>query len=227
VSKPSTLHAAIRGAAIVGLELFHARGLFRKAWAAIVLQRDQYRLRKATSVTPLRIVVGSGGLVEPGWTKTEKTYLDLLQPDNWERHFRPGQIDAILAEHVWEHLTVEEGTLAARTCMRYLRPGGYLRIAVPDGNHPDSRYIGQVKPGGLGPGAKDHKVLYDYKLLSRTISTAGLRVELLEYFDEDGRFVFNPWNANDGMIHRSYRYDERNRDGKRNYTSLIIDARAP
>jgi predicted SAM-dependent methyltransferase len=60
--------------------------------------------------------------------------------------------------------------------------------------------------------------------LSRTMSEAGMRVELLEYFDENGRFVFNPWNASHGMIQRSYRYDERNHDGKLNYTSLILDA---
>ena len=220
------IHGAIRGDVIFRLELLNMRGLVRKARAAVELRIAKYQLWKATAATPLRIVVGASGVVDSGWTKTEQTYLDLLKPDDWERYFNPGQIDAILAEHVWEHLTVDQGIMAARTCLRYLRPGGYLRIAVPDGNHPDPGYISGVKPGGLGPGADDHKVLYDYKSLSRTISAVGLKVEPLEYFDENGRFVFNPWNARDGMIHRSARYDERNHDGKLNYTSLIIDARA-
>jgi predicted SAM-dependent methyltransferase len=227
VSERPPIRAAVRGAVIDGLELLHLRGRFRTARAAIELQRDKYRLRKAAGATPLRIAVGSSGVVQSGWTKTEKTYLDLLQPGDWTGYFKPGQIDAILAEHVWEHLTVDQGITAAKTCKRYLRPGGHLRIAVPDGNHPDPEYIRYVMPGGVGPGADDHKVLYDYRLLSRTISEAGLSAELLEYFDENGRFVFNPWNASDGMIHRSSHYDARNRDGKLNYTSLIVDARAP
>ena len=193
---------------------------------ALEMRQDRHRLTKAARSTPLRIVVGSGGLVEIGWTKTEQAYLDLLKPDDWARYFKPRQIDAILAEHVWEHLTLDQGIAAAKLCMRYLRPGGYLRIAVPDGNHPDPNYVGAVKPGGLGPGADDHKVLYDYKLLSRVISEVGFQVELLEYFDENGRFVYNPWVAADGMIYRSSRYDERNRDGNLNYTSLVVDARS-
>lgn len=226
MSKRPATRDAIKGAVVDGLELLHVRGLVRKARAAIELQRDKYRLRKAAAAAPLRIVVGSSGIVESGWTRTEETYLDLLRPGDWARYFKPGHIDAILAEHVWEHLTVDQGITAAKTSKRYLRSGGYLRIAVPDGNHPDPEYIRHVKPGGVGPGADDHKVLYDYRLLSRTMSEAGLTVELLEYFDDNGRFVFNPWNASDGMIYRSSRYDERNRDGKLNYTSLIIDARA-
>jgi predicted SAM-dependent methyltransferase len=217
----------MRGAVIGVLELLHVRAPFSKARAAVELWQDQYRLRKAARATPLRIVVGSSGIVASGWTKTEQAFLDLLRPDDWARYFKPAQIDAILAEHVWEHLTLDQGIAAAATCMRYLRPGGYLRIAVPDGNHPDPDYIRDVKPGGLGPGADDHKVLYDCALLSRAMSAVGLNPQLLEYFDEKGQFVFNTWSAGDGMIHRSSRYDERNSDGKLNYTSLIVDARKP
>jgi predicted SAM-dependent methyltransferase len=214
---------------IVGSALDHMnlRGVYHQVRAFVATEAGKHRLRRAVGSTPLRIVVGSGGVVENGWVNTERAFLDLLCPDRWEAYFGKHKIDAILAEHVWEHLTPSEGVIAARTCRRYLRPGGYLRIAVPDGNHPDQEYIRHVKPGGVGPGADDHKVLYDYRLLSRTMSQAGLRVELLEYFDENGRFVFNPWNTSDGMIHRSSRYDERNRDGKLNYTSLIMDAWAP
>ena len=55
-------------------------------------------------------------------------------------YFNEGSIDAILAEHVWEHLAEEEGLAAAKCCYRYLRPGGYLRVAVPDGFHPDANF---------------------------------------------------------------------------------------
>jgi predicted SAM-dependent methyltransferase len=47
----------------------------------------------------------------------------------------------MLAEHVWEHLTEEEGLAAARACFKYLSPGGFLRVVVPDGLHPDPAYV--------------------------------------------------------------------------------------
>ena len=208
-------------------DVFDLLGLLdtvRKIRAVIATEAGKRRLKAAAVLTPLRIVVGSGGTVQPGWTDTEKTYLDLLDPKGWEKYFKPGCIDAILAEHVWEHLTLEQGFIAATTCRRFLKKGGYLRVAVPDGRHPDRGYIDRVKPGGTGPGADDHKVLYDCVTLSEIISRAGLEVRPLEYFDKNGEFVFNDWSVADGMIHRSCRYDERNRDGKLNFTSVIIDA---
>lgn len=43
-----------------------------------------------------------------------------------------GLADAFLAEHVWEHLSLEDAHRATRNCYRFLRPGGRLRLAVPD-----------------------------------------------------------------------------------------------
>jgi predicted SAM-dependent methyltransferase len=191
----------------------------------IVVERR--RLRAASRSSPLRIVVGSSGISQDGWVATESTYLDLLKRDDWENYFSTHKIDAILAEHVWEHLTPEQGLLAAINCARYLRPGGYLRLAVPDGNHPDPAYIDYVKPGGGGYGADDHKVLYTYKTLTKMLSDAGLSVRLLEYFDDERKFVANPWVPEQGMIHRSSQFDERNRGGKLKYTSIIVDAFRP
>jgi hypothetical protein len=46
-----------------------------------------------------------------------------------------GFADAFVAEHVWEHLSLEAAHVAARNCYAHLSPGGTLRIAVPDPNH--------------------------------------------------------------------------------------------
>lgn len=45
-----------------------------------------------------------------------------------------------LAEHVWEHMTYEEGCQAAKNCYDYLADGGYLRVAVPDRNFRNEWY---------------------------------------------------------------------------------------
>ena len=134
---------------------------------------------------------------------------------------------AILAEHVWEHLTQKEGLIAAKMCFQYLQPGGRLRIAVPDGCNPDSNYRKWVQPGGTGPGADDHKILYTYDSLQQLLVEAGFHTELLEYFDSSGQFHFVEWDPSDGMIRRSRRFDARNQGGKLGYTSLIVDAWKP
>ena len=173
--------------------------------------------------TDLRIVVGSGGIFEAGWIPTDINTLNLLQRQDWEALFQPNSIQAILAEHVWEHLTLNDGLLAMRYCFQFLSVGGYLRIAVPDGFHPDLDYIEYVKVNGSGPGADDHKVLYNYRTLSDLLEKAMFKVERLEYFDENGNFHAADWAPETGKINRSLRFDKRNADGRPHYTSLIVD----
>ncbi len=172
----------------------------------------------------IKIVVGSSDICPLGWIPTEEHFLNLLDEEEWRLYFAENSISNVLAEHVWEHLTLEDGYTAACTCYVFLKKGGKLRIAVPDGFHPSKEYIDYVKPGGAGAGADDHKVLYNYKSLGELLSKAGYRTELLEYFDEKGVFQRNVWNEDEGYIHRSIARDKRNIDGKPNYTSLIIDA---
>jgi predicted SAM-dependent methyltransferase len=180
----------------------------------------RFRIRRR----PLRLVIGASGLCDKGWTPSEIQYLDLLNDKHWASYFTRASIDAILAEHVWEHLTVDEGFIAARRCYQYLRPGGYLRVAVPDGYHPDPAYIAYVKPGGSGPGADDHKILYNHITFSELFEKVGFRVTPLEYFDAQGLFHNGNWREEEGKIIRSSRFDTRNRDGSLNYTSIILDA---
>ncbi len=138
-------------------------------------------------------------------------------------------MDAILAEHVWEHLDPGQGLAAARNCFVYLKPGGRVRAAVPDGLHPDPAYRAHVRPRAPGEesGDPDHRVLYDHRSFAALFEGAGFEVELLEYHDESGRFHEVEWSLEAGMIHRSRRFDQRNAGGKLAYTSVILDARKP
>jgi predicted SAM-dependent methyltransferase len=176
-----------------------------------------------------RIVIGSSGWHDAGWVPTDREFLDLLRPADWQRFFQPRSIDAMLAEHVWEHLTEAEALAAARTCHEYLKPGGYLRIAVPDGLHPDPTYHEWVKVGGASPGQKanDHKVLYTYRTVREVFERSGFRVSLYEYFDEAGTFHCHEWEETAGKIRRSKRFDPRNAGGALGFTSIILDAVKP
>jgi len=171
-----------------------------------------------------RIVLGAGNYGQTGWISTDIRSLNLLNERDWRTILAEGSVAAFLAEHVWEHLEPSAGLDAARRCCRYLRPGGHLRLAVPDGLHPDPTYIAAVRPNGTGAGADDHKILYTYRTLGALLEQAGLTVRPLEYFDEAGTFHAVDWNPEDGKIRRSCRFDHRNTGGKLVYTSLIVDA---
>jgi predicted SAM-dependent methyltransferase len=188
--------------------------------------KDRRRLRRLIRESdPLRILLGAGGWQEPGWVAIEITQLDIVNPKHWARLFGRESIDAILAEHVWEHLSPEQGAEAAQLCYEYLRPGGYIRTAVPDGFHPDPAYIDQVKVGGSGEGAHDHRVLYDCRSFSEVFARVGFQVQLLEYFDGNGVFHRQDWDAAAGKVYRSIQFDQRNRARPYGYTSLILDAK--
>jgi predicted SAM-dependent methyltransferase len=179
----------------------------------------------------IRVVVGAGRTNNnPGWIHTQEEELNLLKPEDWEARFEPESVTAILAEHVWEHLTYEEGVRAAKVCRRYLKPGGYIRCAVPDGFFPNEEYQRIVQVGGPGPAdhpAASHKIVYNYWTLTRMFEEAGFRVKLLEYCDEQGEFHFTYWDPEDGFIYRSLRFDHRNEGGKLGCVSLIVDAIKP
>jgi len=178
----------------------------------------------------IRLVVGSGtgsrpaDILKNGWIFTDIYALNIIKEADCKKTFQPNSIRAILAEHVWEHLTPEDGVLAIRNCFKYLKNGGYLRIAVPDGFHPDPNYINYVKVGGTGAGAIRHKVLFTHQSLGASLTQSGFTIDLLEYFDENGIFHAQDWNPDDGKIIRSIRFDKRNEDGLTNFTSLIVDA---
>src|SRR5437773_1605779 len=135
---------------------------------------------------PLNIIIGAGEQAYPGWIATQKEQLNLLLREDWIASFSGRQIDALLCEHVWEHLTEQQGRQAARICYEFLKPGGYLRCAVPDANFPDPEYQRTVQIGGPGPRdhpAADHQIVYDYRRFADVFRSAGFEPDLLEYCD--------------------------------------------
>jgi len=98
---------------------------------------------------PIRIIIGASSQTYPGWIQTQEEELNLLARTDWESSFKSRRIKAILAEHVWEHLTYEEGVEAARICYEFLEPQGYIRCAVPDAFFQNEWYQNIVKVGDL------------------------------------------------------------------------------
>lgn len=178
----------------------------------------------------MKIIIGAGETSYDGWISTQEKDLNLLSTSDWDKISPLESIDAMLAEHVWEHLTYEEGVEAAKNCFNRLKPGGYIRCAVPDKNFRNEWYQNMVQVGGPGPkdhAAASHKIVYDYKTLKTAFESAGFQVTLLEYCDENGDFHYSYWNEKDGRIGRSFRFDTRNSLEKLGMVSIIIDAKKP
>lgn len=178
---------------------------------------------KVGSTKPLRVIFGAGETLYPGWVATDYPVLDMTDAACWERLFNNRKIQAALAEHVLEHFDGEQLHAALTNVYSWLADGGYLRIAVPDGFHPDPAYLDMVKPDGSGAGAWDHKLLFNYKNLTDIAEGHGFHVRLLEWFDENGDFHHEDWRVEDGCIRRSAQLDARNRSRPLSYTSLICD----
>src|SRR4030042_1790307 len=153
----------------------------------------------------MKIIIGAGGRTQKVWISTEQGQLDLLCENDFIRILN-GAVgyECMVAEHIYEHISPLLVINALSNCYKYLSPNGRLRIAVPDGFHPDKDYIDYVKPGGTGAGASDHKELYNYHSLSKLLKQVGFRVELLEWWDENKKYHAKPWYNSAGYLEGSH-----------------------
>ena len=105
----------------------------------------------AASELKLNIGCGTSGI--PGWVNIDNSPTILLSrlpfgrrifrtPD-WPRDvrradvrkripFSDASVSYIYSSHTFEHFTYEESLAVAKECFRVLKPGGVLRIVVPD-----------------------------------------------------------------------------------------------
>lgn len=184
---------------------------------------------------PLRIIVGAGTVTQPGWISLQHCDLDIMDRTRWSWFFLPSSVDAILTEHTLEHLTVVQAFAAVQNFHRYLKPGGYVRCAVPDGLHPDPNYLNWVAPGSTGEqllqnfrgGEPGHKTLWNYATLSQLFQDAGFAVVFREWFDEHGSFHRTEWSHEQGYVRRCRGCPWSNVLSfvvGAPYTSLLIDA---
>jgi len=60
--------------------------------------------------------------------------------------FDDQSVDAIYASHVWEHLTLSTAIQATQECYRVLKPGGTIRLVVPNLRDCVEEYINSNEP---------------------------------------------------------------------------------
>ena len=170
----------------------------------------------------LQIIIGAGGTSYDGWVSTDLPQFNVIREKDWEYYFTTNKPIRLLAEHVLEHLTIEQVEKTLYIAYHYLRHKGVFRIAVPDAFHKSKEYLDAVKPGGWDAGAEDHKTFWNIEKLKNVGLKTGYKVIPLEYFDEKHIFHMADYDDKNGYIKRSKKnfYIDQNVP---DYTSLIID----
>jgi predicted SAM-dependent methyltransferase len=170
----------------------------------------RYRARRFVIAWPvargecIKIIVGAAETSQPGWYSTNEQWLDIAKQADWDAVFSGRRlITHVVAEHVFEHLTYEECGWALANMSVHMAAGARIRIAVPDGYHPDPIYLAHVGIAGIGDDAADHKQLLNADILSGLLRDGGFEPTVIEGFTRDGRLITEPYSADDGSIRRS------------------------
>ena len=161
-----------------------------------------YRWRTALRRhAPRRLQVGSGRNRLEGWINADITpSADVIVFMERRLPFPDATLDRIYLEHVLEHASYETGLEFLRDAKRVLRPGGVIRIAVPDledlvrgyldddwrrfdwVNWPEHAFIGsRAQMINVGFRWWGHQYLYDRDELARVLAGAGFTN--VEFFD--------------------------------------------
>ena len=205
--------------------------LWLKQFVRKIIKIFKYRYRRMEIASAVRrgrnlkIIVGAAETFHLEWYSTNEQWLDITDLADWKRVFRGKRIVThVVAEHVFEHLTLQEAMEALRLIAIHLVDGGRIRIASPDGYHPDENYIRHVDIGGIGDDAEDHKQLLNVDTLSEMLRKSGFKTVHIEGYNANGELIKNPWSSEDGFVRRSRMNELKNSWGFTDAgTSLIVD----
>lgn len=166
---------------------------------ALVRPLMRRRARVLLEESPTRSLhLGCAYTILPGWVNVDlwgrvpaDVALDVKKP----LPIADGSVNAIFTEHMIEHLTYVEAFAVARECARVLKPGGLLRVVVPDFSKYVASYAGNSDLGEtMTPGrltrlvalassvyGSSHRSIWDEETLVELLNRAGLEAEQREF----------------------------------------------
>jgi predicted SAM-dependent methyltransferase len=190
--------ASSRAARAMRLLPASMRDPLRASVTGLVGRRSQRRLRDAARAGGLRLHLASGFNPKDGWVN-----IDLLgAPVDVAWNLAKGiplpddSAEAIFHEHLQEHLSLRAGFLLNRECFRVLRPGGVLRVAVPDAGLCLRSYAGTDDPDWASSQPTPmlsvltlfyehgHRAMYDGQTLAAELAAAGFEQAAQREFGE-------------------------------------------
>ncbi|MCC7145357.1 MAG: methyltransferase domain-containing protein [Phycisphaeraceae bacterium] len=118
-----------------------------------------------------------------------------------------GECDAVYHSHVLEHLPPEEGRNLLRECWRVLKPGGIVRVVVPDLEGIARQYLAALDHAANDPSGANQR--YDWMMLELFDQTVREQSggQVLRFLREEPSevlpFVLERWGAEaKGLIDR-------------------------
>lgn len=165
--------------------LLHLPVAALRPWRHALLTRLSARRgpRLVAARTPCVLNLGSGPEPLPECVNVDLYFpadlcLDLTRPMPL-----PGACaDAVISEHLLEHLPREAAERLLHECARILRPGGWLRVSTPDLEWMVRRYLADLDSSSAAAAADglnervrahDHLHIYDEALLTGLFARAG------------------------------------------------------
>jgi FkbM family methyltransferase len=126
---------------------------------------------------PLRLNLGAGGTHLSGFTNVDRK----LDTEVYPLPYEDGSVEEIVASHVLEHFSHRETSVVLQEWVRVLKPGGKIRLAVPDFEEVARLYLaghavnvqGYVM-GGHCDGDDRHGCIFDRESLAELMTSCGL-----------------------------------------------------
>jgi predicted SAM-dependent methyltransferase len=176
----------------LGRRLVPSRARFRARLLATDLLTPLERRRAAglTNRRPLLLHPGCQNVPKEGWLNIDlagypvELRWNLLRP----LPLPEKSADAVFHEHLLEHFSLRDGLFLAEDWHRVLKPGGILRIGVPDAgayvgsySHADGETLSSLRPEAatrmLAVSAlfywPHHLTMYDFETLELLLNAAG------------------------------------------------------
>jgi len=126
--------------------------LFVRVWLNFLLPHRLIRYRRLLRKPSQNLHLGCGSKIFDGWTNVDMNPKGDLTLDLREGlPFRDNSVQLIYSEHMFEHFYREhDGPFLLKECYRCLKPGGCMRITVPDAAAFIDYYVGKLDPATAG-----------------------------------------------------------------------------
>ncbi len=129
---------------------------------------------------------------------------DLTKPIPLENN----TVDRIHTEDFLEHIMIDDIKKLLKECYRILKPGGFLRIGVPDYNNPKDR---QYMINKNDPRFPFHVTFTHYTLMKDIVDGSPFKRNKFYHYWEDNSFIQHPIDYSLGIIRRTPENHPRNR----------------